>query len=243
MSQPEPVIVLVEPQLGENIGAALRAMCNFGLQKLRLVRPRDAWPNPAAVALATGASHLLSTTQLYDTTEAAVSDCAAIYATTARPRGLTKRVLTPEQAMCEIRAQGRRVALLFGPERSGLCNADIILSNTIISVPVDPAFPSLNLAQCVLLVAYEWRRSGGTSEKDGRDGEATELASVGTVSRFLKHLTEELDTAGCFFADHKREAMSASLENLFRRAPLTDQDVRTLWRVVRSLSEKRERRG
>ena len=135
---PGPFFVLVRPQMGENIGAAARAMWNFGLDRMRIVDPRDGWPNPAAVAMASGAGRLLEDAQIVQTTEAAVADAQVIYATTARPRGMTKRVLTPEDAMAEIRGhgmEGRRVAVLFGPERAGLENEDVILADTIISVP------------------------------------------------------------------------------------------------------------
>ena len=232
---PGPFFVLVRPQMGENIGAAARAMWNFGLDRMRIVDPRDGWPNPAAVAMASGAGRLLEDAQIVQTTEAAVADAQVIYATTARPRGMTKRVLTPEDAMTEVRGhamEGRRVAVLFGPERAGLENEDVILADTIISVPVNPAFASLNLAQCVLLCAYEWRRQGVPVPPDLPDRVAAE-----NVSRLVAHLQSELDEAGFFFPDHKREPMIANLENLFRRMPLTDQDLRTLWGVVRALTE------
>lgn len=232
----KPAFILVEPQLGENIGASMRAMANFGLHHLRLVRPRDGWPNATAIAAAASASVYLDQADLYDNTADAISDCALIYATTARPRCLTKRVLTPELAMQEIRAHQGQVAVLFGAERCGLANADIVLANTIVSVPVHPDCPALNLAQCVLLMAYEWRRC-----TTAHTVSTVELAPAISVSRFLKHLVEQLDAAGCFFAQHKRVAMTTTLENLFRRAPLTEHDVRTLWRVVRSLTGLRQR--
>lgn len=233
--------VLVQPQMGENIGAAARAMWNFGLDRIRIVDPRDGWPNPAAVAMASGAGRLLEEAQIFPTTEEAIADAEVIYATTARPREMTKRVITPEDAMAEARghiAEGRRVAVLFGPERAGLANEDVILADTIISVPVNPAFASLNLGQCVLLCAYEWRRQGTPAPPD-----LPERAPAEQVTRLLQHLEGELDTAGFFFPDHKRASMLANLNNLLRRAPLTDQDVRTLWGVIRALSEgpKRQR--
>ncbi|MEO1494345.1 MAG: RNA methyltransferase [Pseudomonadota bacterium] len=240
-SPTEPVVVLVEPQMGENIGAAARAMWNFGLQRLRIVRPRDGWPNPAAVAMASGAGRLLEDAELYEATADAVGDCTTVYATTARPREMTKRVLTPEAAMAEAQSltrAGQRVAMLFGPERAGLSNADVTLADAIISVPVNPDFPSLNLAQCVLLTAYEWRLSGDAPAAEI----APDRAEAEQVTRLLEHLTGELEAAGFFFPEDKRPSMTASLENLFRRAPLTDQDVRTLWGVIRALSEHRRRR-
>jgi tRNA/rRNA methyltransferase len=230
-----PAFVLVRPQLGENIGAAARAMWNFGLRGLRLVAPRDGWPNPAAVAMASGAGGLLDEARLFASTAEAVADCGIVYATTARPREMTKRVLTPEAAMAEARgiiAGGGKVAVLFGPERAGLGNEDVVLAEAIVSVPVNPAFASLNLAQCALLTAYEWRRQG-----EAVPPELPQRAASGDVGRLLDHLTGELDAAGFFFPEHKRAAMVANLHNLFRRAPLTDQDVRTLWGVVRALSE------
>ena len=232
--------VLVQPQMGENIGAAARGMWNFGLDRMRIVNPRDGWPNPAAVAMASGAGRLLDDAQVFGTTAEAVADAQMIYATTARPREMTKRVLAPEAAMAEARAlvgQGQKVSVLFGPERAGLANEDVILADTIISVPVNPAFGSLNLAQCVLLVAYEWMRGAGPVPD-----ELPERAETGKVGRLLEHLRAELDDAGFFFPDHKRDSMLANLENLFRRMPLTDQDVRTLWGVVRALAEGPKRR-
>lgn len=239
-SQDGPVFVLVRPQMGENIGATARAMWNFGLRRMRLVAPRDGWPNPAAVAMASGAGGLLDDAQLFASTADAVADCATVYATTARPREMTKRVLTPEAAMAEARgliAAAGRVAVLFGPERAGLGNDDVVLADAIVTVPVNPAFASLNLAQCALLMAYEWLRQG-----ESVSVEAPERAASGDVGRLLDHLTGELDKAGFFFPEHKRAAMLANLHNLFRRAPLTDQEVRTLRGVVRALAEGPKRR-
>ena len=153
---------------------------------------------------------------------------------------MTKRVITPEEAMAEARAHianGTKIAVLFGPERAGLSNDDVIRADTIVSVPVNPAFGSLNLAQCVLLMAYEWGRAAMPSP-----AETPEAAPQGDVDRMLGHLVGELDTAGFFFPDHKRPAMLANLANLFHRAPLTDQDVRTLWGVIRALAEGPKRR-
>ncbi|MEM0945267.1 MAG: RNA methyltransferase [Pseudomonadota bacterium] len=235
-------MVLVAPQMGENIGAAARGMWNFGLRRMRVVSPRDGWPNPAAVAMASGAGRVLDDAQLFATTAEAVADCQMVYATTARPREMTKPVLTPEEAMAEasglIKA-GQKVGVLFGPERAGLANPDVVLANKIITVPVNPAFASLNLAQCVLLVSYEWRRQiAGAVPTD-----ETPLAASADVGRLTEHLIAELDGAGFFFPEGKRPSMVANLENLLRRAPLTDQDVRTLRGVVRALAEGPRRRG
>ncbi|MEO0820644.1 MAG: RNA methyltransferase [Pseudomonadota bacterium] len=239
--------MLVEPQMGENIGAAARALWNFGLSRMRLVAPRDGWPNPKAVATASGAGGLLDDARVFETTAEAVADCAVVYATTARPRELTKRVLTPEAAMREAAghvAAGARVGILFGRERTGLENDDIQRASAIVTVPVNPAFPSLNLAQCVLLLGYEWRQAVADSEVvaeqlvTGR----SELACQEDVERLLAHLVEELAAANFFYPDHKRPSMEGNLRNLFHRQPLTDQDVRTLWGVVRALGEGPKRR-
>jgi tRNA/rRNA methyltransferase len=236
---PQPAFVLVAPQMGENIGAAARAMWNFGLDRLRLVAPRDGWPNPRAEAMASGAGRVLDRARLAATTAEACGDLTYVFATTARERAMTKLVLTPEAAMAEARAMiaaGERVGFLFGPERAGLENADVARANAIVSVPVNPGYGSLNLAQCVLLVAYEWRRAGGgAAGREYRLGEAR-LAAAAEVDRLIGHLVERLDAAGFFFPPEKRPSMMASLENLLRRAPLTDADVRTLHGVVRALA-------
>lgn len=238
--QPGPVMVLVRPQMGENIGAAARAMWNFGLRRMRIVDPRDGWPSAPAVAMASGAGLVLDDALIHETTGQAVADSQIVYATTARARGMTKRVLSPEQAMAEARgyiANGARVSVLFGPERSGLENEDVVLADAIISVPVNPVFASLNLAQCVLLTAYEWRRAGEVTQPD-----LPERADVATVTRLLEHLVNELDETGFFFPAAKRPVMIETLENLFRRMPMTDQDVRTLWGVARALASGPNRR-
>nr|WP_285673890.1 RNA methyltransferase [Limibaculum sp. NKW23] len=238
--RPGPVTVLVAPQMGENIGAAARAMWNFGLSRLRLVAPRDGWPNPAAVAMASGAGRVLDDARVFDDTEAAIADLTTVYATTVRPRELTKRVLTPEAAMREAAARiagGERVGVLYGRERTGLENEDVVRASAIVTVPVNPGFGSLNLAQCVLLMAYEWRRTHDATPPELLATGRSEVAAAEDVARMVAHLTGELDRAGFFWPEHKRPSMVANLENLFRRAPLTDQDVRTLRGVIRALAE------
>lgn len=236
----QPAIILVGPQMGENIGAAARAMWNFGLDRLRLVAPRDGWPNPRAEAMASGATRVLDRVAVAATTAEACADLTRVYATTARDRAMTKTVMSPEAAMAEARAlsaAGERVGILFGPERAGLENADVIRANAVISVPTNPAYGSLNLAQCVLLVAYEWQRSAGVPASEYRLAGARAASGV-EVDRLLEHLVERLDSVGFFFPEHKRPSMVANLENLLRRAPLTDIDVRTLHGVIRALAEK-----
>ena len=242
---PQPVFVLVAPQMGENIGAAARAMWNFSLDRMRLVAPRDGWPNPRAEAMASGAARVLDRAAVVATTAEACGDLTYVFATTARDRAMTKLVVTPEQAMREARAMtaaGERVGFLFGPERAGLENADVVRANAVVSVPVNPAYGSLNLAQCVLLLAYEWQRAAGTAPaEDYRIGDL-HLATGIEVDRFVGHLVERLDAVGFFFPETKRASMTANLDNLFRRAPLTDADIRTLHGVIRALAVKEKGR-
>lgn len=241
-----PVAILVAPQMGENIGASARALWNFGLDRMRIVAPRDGWPNPRAVAMASGAGRLLDEARIFDTTAEATADLTRVYATTARPRELTKRVLTPKAAMREaagLIAGGERVGILFGPERTGLETADVVRASAVVSVPVNPAFGSLNLAQCVLLMAYEWRLTFDETPPEMLVTNRAETAPAADVERVLAHLVGALDEAGFFFPEEKRPSMLSNLENLFRRAPLTDQDVRTLHGVIRALAGQRVRRG
>ncbi|MCB1367581.1 MAG: RNA methyltransferase [Rhodobacteraceae bacterium] len=235
----QPAFVLVRPQLGENIGAAARAMWNFGLDRMRLVAPRDGWPNPAAVATASGAAQVLDNLQVRDDLPAALADCTYVFATTARPRGLTKPVVTPERAMQQARAlagEGQKVAILFGPERAGLENADVMRANAIVSVPVNPAFGSLNLAQCVLLMAYEWRRAGEAVPPEVLEMAGARRASQIEVEKLYERLHASLDQRGFFWPDHKAESMAISLRNLFSRMEMTDADIRTWHGVIRTLA-------
>ncbi len=232
-----PFFILVRPQLGENIGAAARAMWNFGLRRMRLVSPRDGWPNPASIAMASGANALLDEAQVFGSTAEATADLGRVYATTARPRDLTKQVMTPDQAVADMAARiaaGDRVGVLFGPERSGLEQEDVIRANVIITVPTNPAFSSINLAQASLLMAYEWRKAAGM-----RPLRAERLAPSGDVDALLAHLFEELTPGNYFWPEHKGPALRAHLENLFRRAPLTEQDVRSLRGVIKTLAAGR----
>ena len=243
---PQPAYVLVSPQMGENIGAAARAMWNFGLDRMRLVAPRDGWPNPKAVAMASGAGRLLDDAQLFGATQEAVADADFVLATTARPRGLTKPVYSPEAAMRELAersAQGQKVAVLFGPERAGLENDDIAIANGIISVPVNPDFPSLNLAQCVLLTAYEWRRASAEVTELTTAMGGTEWANQAEVAALSRHYEERMEEAGFFFPDHKAEGMKRNLRNLWSRMPLTRSDVQTFHGILRQMVRWKDRGG
>ncbi len=242
----QPAFVLVRPQMGENIGGAARAMWNFGLERMRVVSPRDGWPSERAVAMASGAGRLLDEAGIFSTTAEAVADCTHVFATTARGRGLTKPVMTPRRAMAAARemiAAGERVAVLFGPERAGLTNEDVALASTIVSVPVNPAFPSLNLAQCVLLTAYEWhlRQADAPPERMAmaRAGLATRLE----VEKLGDHYEERLEEAGFFFPPEKAAGMKLNLRNLWSRMPLTRADVQLLHGIMRQMARWKERGG
>ncbi|WP_298918260.1 RNA methyltransferase [uncultured Roseobacter sp.] len=239
VEQPDtPAFVLVRPQMGENIGAAARAMWNFGLDRMRLVAPRDGWPNPAATAMASGAGRLLDGAQLSPDLPDAVADCSYVFATTARARDLTKPVFSPEAAMqmaAEKIASGQRVAVLFGPERAGLENDDIARANAIISVPVNPEFASLNLAQCVLLVGYEWMRAVGEVMDHTTEMAGTDWAEGVGVEHLAQHYQDRLEEAGFFFPEHKANSMRTNLRNMWSRMPLTRADVQMLHGVMRQM--------
>ncbi|SFD74035.1 tRNA/rRNA methyltransferase [Sulfitobacter brevis] len=239
-----PAFVLVRPQMGENIGAAARAMWNFGLDHMAVVAPRDGWPNPAAVAMASGAGRLLDEARLYSDLPEALGRTDFVFATTARNRDLTKPVFSPEAAMAaaaEKIASGQRVAVLFGPERAGLENDDISRANALISVPVNPEFPSLNLAQCVLLVGYEWRRAQGDVKAQTVGMAGTEWASGQEVEHLSQHFEERLETAGFFYPDHKIASMKVNLRNMWSRMPLTRADVQTFHGMMRQMVRWKER--
>ena len=241
-----PVFVLVRPQMGENIGAAARAMWNFGLSNMRLVDPRDGWPNQKAVAMASGAGRVLDAAQITEDVPEALGDCAYVFATTARRRELTKPVMTPERAMAHARAlsaNGKRVGVLFGPERAGLENDDVARANAIISVDVNPDFPSLNLAQCVLLVGYEWRRLQGAAPPEAMEWGGSEPATAIEVEKLAEHYEQRLDTAGFFFPEPKAEGMKINLRNFWSRLPMTRADVQMLHGMLRQMVRWKEQAG
>jgi len=233
-----PVIILVRPQMPENIGAAARAMLNFGLERMRVVAPRDGWPSPKAVAMASGAGRILDAAGHYGSVAGAVADCDYVLATTARGRDLTKQVFAPDQAMADARAlaaSGKRVGILFGPERAGLENDDLLHAGAIVSVPVNPDFPSLNLAQCVLLLGYEWRREGGAASAGAVGLAAADLAPRHEVEILAGHWEARLEEAGFFFPEAKAAGMKRNLRNLWSRMPLTRADVQTLHGALRQI--------
>ena len=238
-----PVFILVRPQMGENIGAAARAMLNFGLTRMRLVAPRDGWPNPKAVAMASGAAgEVLEYAGVFPSVPDAISDCDFVFATTARGRELTKPIYTPETAMEEARkriAAGQKVGVLFGPERTGLENDDVSRANAIITVPVNPAFPSLNLAQAVLLTGYEFMRQevGAVPVDPGLAG--ADVASRIEVEKLGDHFEERLEEVGFFFPPEKAPNMKLNLRNLWSRMPFTRADVQTLHGMLRQITRQR----
>ncbi|SEH83949.1 RNA methyltransferase [Paracoccus alkenifer] len=240
----QPVVILVRPQMGENIGAAARAMLNFGLTEMRLVAPRDGWPNPRAVAMASGAAgQVLDRARVFPTLAEAMEEIHHAYATTARGRELTKTVHTPASAMAEARqiaAGGRRVALIFGPERAGLENDDVARASAVVTVPVNPDFPSLNLAQAVLLLGYEWAREALPSQPapPGRRPPGEVPATRLEIDRLADHWEERLDHARFFFPPDKGASMRLALRNLWSRMPLMRADVQILHGVVRQLTWK-----
>ncbi len=241
---PQPAFVLVHPQMGENIGGAARAMWNFGLDRMRIVAPRDGWPNQKAIAMASGAGRLLDEALLTSSVEDALDDCHYVFATTARARGLTKPVVTPERAMEMARekiAAGQKVAVLFGPERAGLENEDIAKANAIINVPVNPEFASLNLAQCVLLTAYEWRRQSVEVDAERVDMAKSVWANHNEIEALSGHYEERLDEAGFFFPEPKAEGMKVNLRNMWSRMPLTRADVQMLHGILRQMVRWKER--
>ncbi|HZU63348.1 MAG TPA: RNA methyltransferase [Novosphingobium sp.] len=241
MSQP-PVIVLVRPQLGENIGKAARAMLNFGLADMRLVAPRDGWPNPSAGPAAAGADIVLEKAQVFATLAEAVGDCAHVYATTVRKRGVTKPVLTPEEAAREIHAHDGadlgRSALVFGPERAGLETEDVALARAIVTVPVNPEFASLNLAQAVILAAYEWskgvNRAAGTLAQPTQE-ELLPPAPQAELEGMIAHAETLLAERDYFFPPHRAEATRLTLRGLFTKPAWNHLEVRTMRGVLAAL--------
>jgi tRNA/rRNA methyltransferase len=236
-----PVVILVRPQLGENIGMAARAMLNCGLSALRLVKPRDGWPNSKAERAASGADVVLTKAGIFDSVAEAVADLQRIVATTARGRDLSQRIVTPRRAASEMRAwtaAGEKVGILFGPERTGLTNDDLVHADTALSIPLNPQFSSLNVAQAVLLVAYEWLASGDESPEERMSDHAARPATKDELQNLFAHLERALDQSG--FLRHKamRPAMVNNLRALLQRAGMTEQEVRTFHGVIKFLAKR-----
>ena len=237
-----PAVILVEPQLGENIGAAARAMLNVGLTDLRLVRPRDGWPSEAARSTAAAAEWVVDSARVFDDAASAIGDVRRLYACTARPRDMAKPMLTAEAAAAEMRAfrrDGEGCAWMFGPERAGLGNDEVALADALVTVQLNPAFASLNLAQAVLLVGYAWLRAGdggeGPAQAPAREPPATKSELIG----LFEHLEGELDAAGFHDNRERRPVTVRKIRNMLQRADLLDSEVRTLRGVIAALAGRR----
>ncbi|OYW47717.1 MAG: rRNA methyltransferase [Novosphingobium sp. 12-63-9] len=234
----QPVIVLVRPQLGENIGKAARAMLNFGLVELRLVTPRDGWPNPSAGPAAAGADGVLANAQVFETLAEAVSDCSHVYATTVRKRGVTKPVVTPEQAAREIVTAVGRSALVFGPERSGLETDDVALARAILTVPINPEFASINLAQAVILCAYEWSKHAGATN-DLVQPTVEEILPPAPQDEFegmFAQICDMLDPRGYFEPAARADATRRTLRSVLTKPAWNHLELRTFRGVLSVLA-------
>lgn len=239
LSKGSPAVILVHPQLGQNIGMAARAMFNFALTDLRLVKPRDGWPSEWAEKASAGALEVIENAQVFETVEEAVADLHYVFATTARERDQLKTVVTPEEAARKVRAgsaEGQKFGFLFGPERSGLANEHIALANEILMVPLNPGFSSLNLSQAVLLMGYEWFKLADQTPASRVDLTEHRLATREEMVNMFEHLESELDQSGFLRPVEKRAGMILNLRNIFQRAPFYDQDVRTMRGIIKALA-------
>jgi tRNA/rRNA methyltransferase len=231
-------IILVEPQLAQNIGAVARAMLNFGLTDLRLVSPRDGWPNQDALASAAGADIVIENSQIFSTTQAAITDLNRVFATSVRAHDMIKCIYSPHAALMhlvETSQQNQKVGVLFGGERCGLQGEDVSLCEALIKIPSNPEFSSLNLAHAVALIAYEWALNINDAPSQVFRTGATSLATREDLGNFFVHLEEELDRTGFLRHQKKRPTMVRNIRNIFQRANLTEQEVRSLRGIIRSL--------
>ena len=237
-----PAIILVRPQLGENIGMAARAMLNCGLSTLRLVAPRDGWPNEKAQRAASGADVVLENAELFESVADAVADLEHVVATTARSRELSQRILTARHAAAEMRGwigAGGRVGILFGPERTGLENDDMVHADTALSIPLNPQFSSLNVAQAVLLVSYEWATVGDATPPKRMADHAGRPATKEELQNLFDHLERALDQSGFLRHKEMRPSMVLNLRALLQRAEMTEQEARTFHGVIKFLSKSK----
>jgi tRNA/rRNA methyltransferase len=241
-----PVVILVRPQLADNIGAVARAMANGGLFHLRLVAPRDGWPQPHAWRTASGADRVLDEAGLFPDVASAVADLHHVYATCPRPRHIVKPVLTARGAAAELRevcGRGLRTGLLFGPERAGLDNDDMAQADALVRYPLNPAFMSLNLAQAVIVLAYEWWMAADDTSPRALMTNESEVATKGELENFVTHLVAELDDCGFLRNLPKRPGMVRNIRHLFQRGEVTGQELRTLHGIVTELALGRRQRG
>ena len=239
----QPSIILVKPQMGENIGSAARAMLNFGLENMRVVAARDGWPSQSAVATASGAGRVLDQARHFSSFHDAVGDCHFVFATTARGRDLTKPVYDPKKAMkiaFEKISDGQNVGIIFGPERAGLENTEVVRSNALITVPVNPNFSSINLAQTVLLLSYEWFLAADIYEENFSNTRKTSVAPILEIEKLSEQYESELEKIGFFFPEEKATSMKSTLRNIWSRLPLTVSDVRAFHGILRHLLKRRD---
>ena len=239
----QPSIILVKPQMGENIGSAARAMLNFGLENMRVVAARDGWPSQSAVATASGAGRVLDQARHFSSFHDAIGDCHFVFATTARGRDLTKPVYDPKKAMkiaFEKISDGQNVGIIFGPERAGLENTEVVRSNALITVPVNPNFSSINLAQTVLLLSYEWFLAADIYEENFSNTRKTSGAPILEIEKLSEQYENELEKIGFFFPEEKATSMKSTLRNIWSRLPLTVSDVRAFHGILRHLLKRRD---
>lgn len=229
----KPVIVLVRPQLGQNIGKAARAMLNFGLTEMRLVAPRDGWPNPDAGPAASGADVVLEQAHVFETVEEAIADCSLVFASTVRRRDLVMPVLGPAEMADQVAGSPERCAILFGPERSGLETEDVALANAIVTVPINPEFGSLNLAQAVILLAYEWSKRSNLAQPTAKELEPR--ASHGELEGLIGHLNEELENKGYFHPPARTQATKNTLRTILTKTGWSSREVKAVRGVFRAL--------
>jgi TrmH family RNA methyltransferase len=241
-----PVVILVRPQLADNIGAVARAMANGGLFHLRLVSPRDGWPQEKAWRNASGADRLLDAATVHASVDDAVADLHHVYATCPRPRHVVKPVLTARGAAAELRevcGRGLRAGLLFGPERAGLDNDDMARADALVRYPLNPAFMSLNLSQAVMIMAYEWWTADDATAPRSFMTNETRVATKGELEGFLAHLVDQLDACGFLRNLPKRPGMVRNIRHFFERGEATHQELRTLHGIVTELAIGRRRLG
>jgi tRNA/rRNA methyltransferase len=229
--------VLVRPQLGQNIGKAARAMLNFGLTEMRLVAPRDGWPNPEAGPAASGADSVLAAAQVFDTVADAVADCSQVFASTVRRRDLVMPVVGPEAMADSIAASSARSAILFGPERSGLETEDVALANAIVTVPINPEFGSLNLAQAVILLAYEWSRRSELAQPPAKELEPP--APHADLEGLIGHFENELESAGYFHPPSRTQATKNTLRTIFTKTGWSSREIKAVRGIIRALVDPR----
>ncbi|MFV0431455.1 MAG: RNA methyltransferase [Alphaproteobacteria bacterium] len=243
MDAVQPVIILLRPQLGENIGMVARAMLNMGLTQLRIVNPKQGWPNEDAIKPSSGALPKAVQVDVFDTVKKAIADLNQIWATTARPRQMSIEVQSPDIAIAEIKSeiyQGQKIGIMFGREATGMSNDEIVLADKIITAPLNPAFSSLNLAQAVLLIVWEWRKQNDSQKIIQQIHKDNEPASKEELNYLFEHLEAELDNVGFFKTAEKKPIMARNIRNIFERSHLSSQEVRTLRGMVAGLTRRHE---